>query len=88
MRNSCHLLSDLVSGLDSDQTTLPCSESIHCTFLCCYLAILCKTSLETMAPNADWDKIVAADPAEIQELEDDKVVSEWCNRVAEVCVIN
>lgn len=36
-----------------------------------------------MAPNADWEAIMAADPVEIQESEDD-VVSDWCNKLTEV----
>lgn len=37
-----------------------------------------------MAPNVDWEKILAANPAEIQDVEDDSVIEDWCSRVAEV----
>ena len=39
-----------------------------------------------MAPNIDWDAIMATDPNLLQDTEDDGLVNDWCNKLSEVCV--
>lgn len=37
-----------------------------------------------MAPNVDWEAIMATDPNLLQDTEDDGLVNDWCNKIAEV----
>jgi hypothetical protein len=37
-----------------------------------------------MGPKVDWEAIEAANPAQIQELDDEQAINDWCDKISEV----